>query len=117
MGKGWLTPAEQRRLGRATASLLPLGQTYHVGSSVWLDEGRVPRDVDLRLMLTDDLHAALVPDQWKVIADHIGRSLEIESGVARIDFQIQSMSAANAEHPGGIRSAIFLHDPTTRTEP
>lgn len=116
MGKGWLTPSEQRRLGRATASLLPLGKTYQVGSSVRPDEGRVPRDVDLRLLLEDDVYAALVPDQWKTIADHIGRSLELESGVDRIDFQIQGLTAANTEH-SGIRSAIFLHDPTTRSEP
>ena len=113
MGKGWLTPAEQRRLGRAVATLLPLGKTYHVGSSVHPTEGRAPRDIDLRMMLDDAAYDALTPEQWTVIADHIGRSLEIESGVARLDFQIQSATAANAEFDGA-RAAIFLHDPNPK---
>ena len=113
MGKGWLTPAEQRRLGRAVATLLPLGKTYHVGSSVHPTEGRTPRDIDLRMMLDDAVYNALTPEQWTVIADHIGRSFEIESGVARLDFQIQSATAANAEHDG-VRAAIFLHDPNPK---
>lgn len=107
MNKGWLTPSEQRRLGRAVASLLPLGRTYHVGSSVFPLDGQRPRDIDLRLMLDDEVYSTLTPDQWVVIADHIGRSIEIESGVGRIDFQIQSVTEANAEHHGP-RSAIFL---------
>lgn len=95
------------------ATLLPLGRTYHVGSSVYPTEGRVPRDIDLRLMLDDAVYDAITPEQWTVIADHIGRSIEIESGVTRLDFQIQSVTAANAEHDG-IRSAIFLNDPNPR---
>jgi hypothetical protein len=113
VGKGWLTPAEQRRLGRAVATLLPLGRTYHVGSSVYPTEGRAPRDIDLRLMLDDAVYDAITPEQWTVIADHIGRSIEVESGVARLDFQIQSVTAANAEGDG-VRSAIFLHDPNPK---
>ncbi len=108
MSKGWLTPSEMRRLGRATASLLPLGKTYHVGSSVLPLDGQLPRDIDLRLMLDDEVYAAMTPDQWAIISDHIGRSIEVESGVERIDFQIQGTTAANADHKG-VRSAIFLH--------
>lgn len=116
MSKGWLTPSESRRLTRVVASLLPLGKTYHVGSSVYPTEGRTPRDIDLRLMLDDEVYDALAPGQWTVISDHIGRSLEVESGVERIDFQIQSVTAANVEH-AGIRSAIFLLPPTEGEAP
>lgn len=107
--KGWLTPAQQRRLGRAVAPLLSLGRVYHVGSSVAPERGYTPRDVDLRLMLDDDLYARLSPEQWRALADHIGRSLEVESGVNRIDFQIQDTTTANAEHGHGWRSAIFMN--------
>ena len=108
-GKGWLTPSEQRRLGRELAALLPLGRTYHVGSSVFVESGRTPRDIDLRLMLDDDVHAALTPEQWRIIGDHIGRSLEASTGVARLDFQIQSITEANRDHQGP-RSALFVRD-------
>lgn len=107
--KGWLTPSEQRRLGRELAALLPLGRTYQVGSSVFVEPGRTPRDIDLRMMLDDELHAALTPAQWRIIGDHIGRSLEASTGVARIDFQIQSITEANRDHPGP-RSALFVRD-------
>lgn len=105
--KGWLTPSEQRRLGRELAALLPLGPTYHVGSSVFVEPGVAPRDVDLRLMLFDDVYAALRPEQWRIIGDHIGRSIEASTGVARIDFQIQSITEASRDHPGP-RSALFV---------
>lgn len=104
--KGWLTPAQQRRLGRAVATLLPLGTVYHVGSSVAPERGYTPRDVDLRLMLDDDLYARLSPEQWKALADHIGRSLEVETGVSPIDFQIQDTTAANAEHGPDLRAHL-----------
>lgn len=47
----WLTPQQARRLGRACAVLLPLGSTYHVGSSLFPEPGVTPRDIDLRMML------------------------------------------------------------------
>ncbi|WP_191565143.1 hypothetical protein [Janibacter melonis] len=109
MSKGWLTPSEQRRLGRELAALLPLGKTYHVGSSVLVEPGQTPRDVDLRMLLDDDVHAALTTAQWRILGDHIGRSLEVSTGVARIDFQIQSVTEANRDHPGP-RSALFVRD-------
>lgn len=103
--KGWLTPAELRRLGRAAATLLPLGDAYHVGSSVTTDG--TPRDIDLRLMLDTPTYLSLHAEQWRIIADHIGRSIEAETGIHRIDFQIQETAAANRDHKGKIRSAIF----------
>lgn len=113
---GWLGPAQQRRLGRACAVLLPLGQVYQVGSSLLPEEGRTPRDIDLRMILDDDDYARLTPEQWTIIADHIGRSLEIETGVnLPVDFQIEQQTAANAEHPDK-RSAIFLAGMATRTK-
>ncbi len=107
MRKQWLTPSQQRRLGRAVATLLPLGNVYHVGSSVLPDRGESPRDIDLRLMLDDQIYAALTPEQWTVIGDHIGRSIEAETGIGPIDFQVQDTTSTNAEHHG-YRSAIFL---------
>lgn len=104
--KGWLTPSQMRRLGRACATLLPFGDTYHVGSTVMAEPGTVPRDIDLRLLLDSENYARLTPQQWRVLADHIGRSLEAETGIGPIDFQVQDVDVANREHPG-IRSAIF----------
>lgn len=104
----WLTPTEQRRLGRACAAYLPLGKICQVGSSLtWAKGDRAPRDIDLRMLLADDQFEAMTPAQWELIADAIGAALEAASGVGRIDFQIQPATAANAEHPGP-RSAIFL---------
>lgn len=103
----WLTPQQARRLGRACAVLLPLGSTYHVGSSLFPEPGVTPRDIDLRMMLDAEDYERLTPQQWQIIADHIGRSLEVETGIGPIDFQIQETAGANAEHPGP-RSAIFL---------
>ena len=106
----WLTPAQQRRIGRACAGLLPLGRTYHVGSSLTRERGEnPPRDIDLRMMLCPGDYARLTPSQWKVIADAIGRSIEAETGVAPIDFQIQDLDEANREFTEP-RSAIFLSD-------
>lgn len=104
----WLTPVEERRLGRAVATLLPLGRTYLVGSSLLgRNTSRPPRDVDLRMIVDDSTYDALPAAAWTALADHIGASIEAETRVPRIDFQIQSRSAANEQHPG-IRSAIFL---------
>ena len=104
----WLTPAQQRRLGRACAALLPLGETYHVGSSLTRERGEnPPRDIDLRVMLLPEDYARLTASQWDVIADAIGRAIEAETGVAPIDFQIQDLNEANREFDGP-RSAIFL---------
>ncbi len=104
----WLTPTEQRRLGRACADYLPLGKIYQVGSSLrWKKGDGAPRDIDLRMLLDDDQFEAMAPAQWELIADAIGVALEAASGVGRIDFQIQLVTAANDEHTGP-RSAIFL---------
>ena len=104
----WLTPAQQRRIGRACAALLPLGQTYHVGSSLTRSRGdNPPRDIDLRMMLSPEDYARLTPGQWRIIADAIGRSIEADTGIAPIDFQIQDLDEANAEF-SETRSAIFL---------
>lgn len=112
----WLTPAEQRRLGRACADYLPLGKIYQVGSSLtWTKGDGAPRDIDLRMLLPDDQFDAMAPAQWEVIADAIGAALEAASGVGRIDFQIQPVTVANAEHPGP-RAAIFLSARAVKAE-
>lgn len=105
--KGWLTPSQMRRLGRACAALLPLGSVYHVGSSVMPEPGVIPRDIDLRMLLIAAEYDKHTPEQWAVLADCIGRSLETDTGIGPIDFQVQEINAANAEHKG-LRSAIFV---------
>ena len=104
----WLTPRQQRDLDRACEPLWAIGSVYQVGSTLRPngERGRAPRDIDVRLLVDDDTWKLLDPDAWRVLSDYIGRALEAETGAVQpIDFQIQQVTAANAEHKG-VRSAL-----------
>lgn len=81
---------------------------YMVGSSVRRD-GNQPRDIDVRLMLFDkkykELRKALGPEGINFLGLSIGEYLASRTGLP-IDFQIQEMSAANAQHGGGVRNPL-----------
>lgn len=76
------------------------------------------RDVDVRAILEDDAFAGMFPGadpgnphtdaRWTVIcmavSEYLGRCSQLP-----IDFQIQQMTAANAEYGGERRSALGLH--------
>lgn len=104
----WLTPTQQRALDLACAPLWMFGSVYHVGSSLrWSKGSPAPRDVDVRLMVDAGTWGRHSPGEWTVLADHIGRSIEAQTGVSPIDFQVQEIEAANAEH-SGMRSACGI---------
>lgn len=87
---------------------------YHVGSSL---VGKVWRDVDVRLILSDEAFAAMFPEDAAVAHPHscgkwvalclafsaLGKSL---TGLP-IDFQIQQQSDANTKYDGP-RSALGI---------
>lgn len=81
---------------------------YLVGSSVRRD-GNSPRDIDVRLMLFDKkyrkMHKAVGPEGMYFLGLAIGEYLQSRTGLP-IDFQIQEMSAANAQHGGGMRNPL-----------
>lgn len=86
---------------------------YHVGSSLEKKEGW--RDVDVRVMLSDDQWNTLElgdPDdchhseRWRalcIVFSHYGRST---TGLP-IDFQLQHVDHANADYGDRPRSALF----------
>jgi hypothetical protein len=83
-------------------------EPYLVGSASKRDGGS-PRDVDVRLILFDDkyrkLYKAVGPECIYFLSLAIGEYLSSRTGLP-IDFQIQEMTAANAQHPGGYRNPL-----------
>lgn len=81
---------------------------YLVGSSVRRD-GDSPRDIDVRLILFDKkykkLHKVLGPEGIYFLGLAIGEYLASRTNLP-IDFQIQEMTAANAQHGGGVRNPL-----------
>ena len=84
---------------------------YLVGSAL---VRRDYRDVDVRLILSDDEYARLFRDThgflnpfWSLLCTSISLWLSQETGLP-IDFQIQSQTRANKTYPGE-RSAIGLY--------
>lgn len=92
---------------------------YHVGSSLVRPDYR---DVDLRLILSDEEFSKIFPDSisdqdwgpkgsgaWKLICTAISERLARKTGL-NVDFQIQSQSVADkysgARNPVGIREAM-----------
>jgi hypothetical protein len=77
------------------------------------------RDVDIRLILTDDEFAKQFPHQpadprgkmndpgWEFICSAISEWLRARTGLP-IDFQIQQMTAANLTFPDGKRNACGM---------
>lgn len=75
------------------------GPPYLVGSAHSGEGGY--RDVDVRLILDDDVFAAVCPtrERWELLCVAIGSYLAGRTGLP-VDFQIQSASVANARHSG-----------------
>lgn len=86
--------------------------TYLVGTAVQPRDGRAPRDIDVRTILSDKKHDRL----RKVIGRRgiaflgiaIGQYLEALTGLP-IDYQIQRQTEANARHEG-IRNPLGMRD-------
>lgn len=76
---------------------------YLVGSVARAEEWR---DVDVRLMLSDDRFADLAPNSRQLIALNVAMSMwgRHVTGLP-IDFQFQDTTTTNAEHHG-IRNAL-----------
>lgn len=82
--------------------------SYHVGSSLHRPDFR---DVDVRMILTDDEYAAMFPGaergiremvnaRWSVLCSSISLYLRQASGGLPIDYQFQQMTDANQRYPG-----------------
>lgn len=73
---------------------------YLVGSAGVGGEG-THRDVDVRMMLSDEVFAAVCPtrDRWEALCLAFSVYLSQRTGLP-VDFQIQQQSAANAAHDG-----------------
>jgi hypothetical protein len=58
------------------------------------------RDVDVRLILSDDEFAVACPtkERWELLSLAIGAYLAERTGLP-VDFQVQQQSAANEKHP------------------
>ena len=87
---------------------------YLVGSAV---EGKQWRDVDVRLILEDDVYAAMFGSpkdeatnkKWLALCLAFALLGKEMTGLP-IDFQIQQQSDANAKYPGKHRSSLILYD-------
>jgi hypothetical protein len=84
---------------------------YHVGSSV---DGKLWRDVDVRLMLADEIYERLgfgdpkhphSNARWVAFCAAFSALGNQMTGLP-IDFQIQTLTNANAEFGGCVRSAL-----------
>lgn len=78
---------------------------YLVGSAA---TSKTWRDVDVRLMLDDDVFHELFPRyaqlsqldlKWCLICDALSELARAQTGLP-VDFQVQSVSAANEKYPG-----------------
>lgn len=68
------------------------------------------RDVDIRLILSDDEYdrLGLVTPERELIETALSKLIQDSSGVGPIDFQIQRMTEANDEFPTGGRNALGM---------
>ena len=105
--KSWLTPSERRRLGIALAALLPLGRTYLVGSALAPpDQARCRATSTCECCSTTTSTPRSTASSGRRSPTTSADRSEASTGVARIDFQIQSVTEANTDHDGP-RSALF----------
>lgn len=96
------------------------GSVYLVGSCL---TKRNHRDVDVRVILSDDEYARMFPGMgstpsrdafWSLLCTSISMWLSARSGLP-VDFQIQQQTAANEEYPKQARHPIGFFLPRTRT--
>lgn len=89
---------------------------YLVGSATTTKDWR---DVDVRLMLDDDQFYRLFPGitrpwwahpGWSLLCTALSEHAKAVTGLP-VDFQIQSVSHANATYPEGIRHPLALNLP------
>ncbi len=107
--KSFLTTAEFTILNNACIPITDAfdGPPYLVGS---VTETADFRDVDLRVILTDEAFDALFYRQerlWSLMCMTISHHLKSVTGLP-IDFQIQRMTEANEKYPSGYRNALGL---------
>lgn len=80
---------------------------YLVGS---VTERSDYRDVDLRVILLDEEFDAMFDGRemlWSLVCLAVGHHLQVVTGLP-VDFQIQRMSEANEQFPGGYRNPLGL---------
>jgi hypothetical protein len=77
------------------------GPPYLVGSAGIGNDGGSYRDVDVRLMLSDDEFAEVCPtrERWELLCLAIGAYLRDRTGL-KIDFQVQRAREANERFSG-----------------
>lgn len=80
--------------------------TYLVGSVM---ERPDYRDVDVRLILTDENYDRLTDAEWSLIGFAFSRHLA-EVTRLPIDFQVQRQTEANAAYPDKARTPLGLRD-------
>lgn len=100
--KSGLTTLELHILDAACRPLreaFGFGSTFLVGTA---QTGGSFRDVDVRVILHDEVFDRLFSGNqefWSLVCSSIGWRLTAQTNLP-IDFQIQRMTEANAEHPG-----------------
>lgn len=109
VAEGSLTTYDQHRLDLAVQPIRRAfgGRTYLVGSA---QQRRDARDVDVRTIVDDDTWDALFapfPQLWELLCIGTTAWLREQTGLP-IDYQIQRLTEANEQHPGGWRSALGL---------
>ena len=112
MGVGMPATLALDRFGYVISSIF--GEIpYHVGSSMGGKEAANWRDVDVRLILSDERYAAMGfgdpayphnSERWCIIAEYLSNLGRDMTGLP-IDFQIQQQTHANATESGP-RSAL-----------
>jgi len=97
-----LNTVELHRLNQACKLIHAAFGTYPylVGSAGIANDGEGYRDVDVRLVLSDDEFAAVCPtrERWEVLCLAFSVYLSAHSGLP-VDFQIQQASIANERFP------------------
>ena len=102
----YLTVLETHLLDHACGPIREAFQSapYLVGSAT---ERADYRDVDVRLILSDEEYDRLTVPEWTMIGHGLTAYLRAATGLP-IDFQVQRRTEANERHPGGWRSALGI---------
>lgn len=87
---------------------------YLVGSAGIGNDGGAYRDVDVRLMLSDEDFAAACPtrERWELLSLSIGAYLGERTGL-KVDFQVQLASVANERFSGPRNPLGLVHQDGT----
>lgn len=103
---GYITRAQLWALDEACKPICEAfgGPPYLVGS---VTERPTFRDVDVRLILSDEEYDALPDARWGLIGFVTSRHLAAVTGLP-VDFQVQRQTEANAAYPGKVRNPLGM---------